>query len=135
MYTASHIDSFTLPHEAPRPIVKRGALTMTVEPVEICWNGRRVPLSPIEATLLGALIRRSRMRWEDAHDLLADHGSCPESRDVLIHRIRRKFAMIGARDPIETLRGWGIRFRAERDIYGSTAFWIGARESDQPDAI
>lgn len=130
MYTASHADSFARVHDAPRPIVKRGAITMTVEPIEIRWNAERVPLSPIEATLLGALLRRSRMRWDDVHELLAGHGCCPDSRDVLIHRIRRKFATIGARDPIETLRGWGMRFRAERDIYGSTAFWIGARETD-----
>lgn len=114
-----------------RPFVKRGAITLSFDPVEICWNGDRVPLSPIEATLLGALVRRSRMRWQEAHALLAEHGCCAESRDVLIHRIRRKFAEIGAADPIETLRGWGIRFRAERDAEGSAAFWIGAREGDQ----
>jgi DNA-binding winged helix-turn-helix (wHTH) protein len=49
---------------------------------------------------------------------------------VLIHRIRRKFAETGAADPIETLRGWGIRFRTEADRQGSHALWIGATEDD-----
>jgi DNA-binding response OmpR family regulator len=130
MFIASHPDSYQLVPPPTRSVIKRGAVTMSPDPVEIHWNGRRVPLSPIEAMLLGALLRRSRMRWEEVHGLLADHACCAESRDVLIHRIRRKFAQVGARNPIETLRGWGIRFRAERDVDGSAAFWIGAREGD-----
>lgn len=108
------------------PIVKRGAVTLILDPLQLCWNGRPIALSPIEAALLAALVRRSRLRWHQADALLADHGCRPESRDVLIHRIRRKFAAAGARDPIETLRGWGIRFRTERDRAGSATFWIGA---------
>lgn len=125
------LDSFILAPRERRPILKRGAVTITLDPTEVLWNGARVPLSPIEATLLTALARRSRLRWHDVHALLTDSGGCADSRDVLIHRIRRKFARIGARDPIETLRGWGLRFRAERDADGSTTFWIGVREGDQ----
>lgn len=113
-----------------RPLIKRGAVTMTFDPTEVRWNGQRVPLSPVETELLGTLLRRSRMRWDDIHDLLSQHRCCAESRDVLIHRIRRKFAAVGAADPIETLRGWGMRFRVERDHDGSTAFWIGATEDE-----
>lgn len=115
---------------ARRPLVKRGAVTMTCDPLEFRWNDLRVALSPIEATMLSALLRRSRLRWSDADALLAAHGCCPESRDVLIHRIRRKFAELGAADPIETIRGWGMRFRAEADAHGSAAFWIGATEGE-----
>jgi len=115
-----------------RPLVKRGAVTMTFDPLEFRWNGARVPLSPIEAILLAALLRRSRLRWNEANSVLSDQGCCPESRDVVIHRIRRKFAAVGALDPIETVRGWGIRFRTERDAHGSTAFWIGAAEDALP---
>ncbi len=111
---------------ARRPLVKRGALSMTFDPLEFHWNDVRVALSPIEATLLAALVRRSRLKWDDANALLAEHGCCADSRDVLIHRIRRKFAALGASDPIETVRGWGMRFRTEGDRDGSTAFWIGA---------
>ncbi len=129
-----HAEAPSLPALFPllerRPLVKRGAVTMTFDPLEFRWNGQRVALSPIEAELLGALMRRSRLSWEDTNAVLAANGCCVESRDVLIHRIRRKFAEVGAADPIETLRGWGIRFRTERDRDGSTAFWIGATEGE-----
>lgn len=113
-----------------RPLVKRGAVSMTFDPLEFHWNGQRVALSPVEAAVLAALLRRSRLRWEETNTVLADHGCCVDSRDVLIHRIRRKFAEIGAADPIETVRGWGIRFRTEADRGGSSAFWIGATDGE-----
>jgi DNA-binding response OmpR family regulator len=113
-----------------RPLLKRGAVKATLDPLEVSWNGERVPLSPLEATLLIALLRRSRLRWEEVAVLLERHGGGADSRDVLIHRVRRKFADIGARDPIETLRGWGLRFRVEADRWGSHALWIGACEDD-----
>lgn len=114
-----------------RPLVKRGAVTMTFDPIDVRWNGRRVALSPIEAELFALLMRRSRLSWGEVHTTLCELGCSADSRDVLIHRIRRKFASVGARDPIETVRGWGIRFQVERDSDGSTAFWIGASE-DEP---
>ncbi len=120
----------TPPETERRPLVKRGAVSMTLDPIEFRWNGRRVALSRVESTLLAALMRRSRLNWDATTAVLADAGSCPDSRDVLIHRIRRKFADVGAADPIETVRGWGIRFRTEADARGSTAFWIGATEDE-----
>lgn len=118
------------PDMTRRPLVKRGAVTMTLDPIEFRWNGERIALSRVEATLLATLMRRSRLSWDVTAAVLADAGSCPDSRDVLIHRIRRKFADLGAADPIETVRGWGIRFRTEADRNGSTAFWIGASETE-----
>ena len=112
-----------------RPLLKRGAVSATLDPLEVLWNDRRVALSPLEATLLVTLLRRSRLRWHDAEEVLTRNGGCPDSRDVLIHRIRRKFADVGAGDPIETLRGWGIRFRTEADRQGSQSLWIGATDS------
>ncbi|MBM3928722.1 MAG: winged helix-turn-helix transcriptional regulator [Sphingomonadales bacterium] len=112
-----------------RPLVKRGAVSMTLDPVEFRWNDARIALSRVEAALLAALMRRSRLNWDATSAVLIDAGSGPDSRDVLIHRIRRKFADVGAADPIETIRGWGIRFRSEPDRTGSTAFWIGASEA------
>lgn len=123
------------PRVEPRTLVKRGAVTMTVEPTEFFWNDVRIALSPVESALLSALLRRSRLRWADANAVLVEHDSSTRSRDVLIHRIRRKFIEVGAADPIETLRGWGIRFRTEPDRDGSSAFWIGATEVDPPAAL
>jgi DNA-binding response OmpR family regulator len=130
-YTPPSVAGLTAPIEA-RTVVKRGAVTMSVEPTEFFWNDARIALSPVESALLSALMRRSRLRWTDANAVLVEHGGSTRSRDVLIHRIRRKFAEIGAADPIETLRGWGIRFRTEPDRDGSSAFWIGATEVDPP---
>lgn len=113
-----------------RPLVKRGAVTMTFDPIDVHWNGRRVALSPIEAEMFAMLMRRSRLNWAEVNNTLCEHGCSADSRDVLIHRIRRKFAAVGARDPIDTVRGWGIRFQVERDSDGSTAFWIGASEDE-----
>ncbi len=117
---------------ARRPLLKRGAVSATLDPTEARWNGERVPLSPLEATLLVTLLRRSRLRWDEVVTVLASHGGGADSRDVLIHRIRRKFAEMGAGDPIETLRGWGLRFRTEPDHHGSQALWIGASDEDVP---
>lgn len=123
------------PPAARRPLIKRGAVTVTFDPISVSWNTLPVGLSPIEAVLLCALVRRSRLRWDEVDALLIEHGCCPESRDVLIHRIRRKFSSLGAADPIETLRGRGARFRTEPDHDGCSAFWIGASEGfDQLDA-
>lgn len=120
--------------EERRPLLKRGAVTMTLDPLEFHWNAARVALSPIEGALLAALLRRSRLRWSEVDVVLSENGSCSQSRDVLIHRIRRKFAEAGAADPIETVRGWGMRFRTEADAGGSSAFWIGAA-GDGPPAL
>lgn len=113
-----------------RPLVKRGAVSMTFDPLEFRWNGARIALSRAETMLLAALVRRSRLSWDATSAALHEAGACVDSRDVLIHRIRRKFADVGAADPIETVRGWGIRFRTEPDRDGSTAFWIGATEGE-----
>ncbi|MES1973816.1 MAG: winged helix-turn-helix domain-containing protein [Pseudomonadota bacterium] len=111
-----------------RPLIKRGALTATFDPLEICWNGQRVPLSPLEAEILAHLIKRERAAWSDLRQLLIDHAARPDTCEVLVFRIRRKFAALGATNPIETLRGWGLRLRVERDARGSRSLWIGATE-------
>ncbi len=114
--------------ESRRPLIKRGALTATFDPIEICWNGRRVPLSPMEAVIVAHLIKRERARWADIRQVLVDHGAGGDTCEVLVFRIRRKFAALGASDPIDTIRGWGLRLRVERDARGSRSLWIGATE-------
>jgi len=130
MYIDVATPSPSEPRTERRAVVKRGAVTMTFDPLEVRWNGARVPLTRVEGALLATLMRRSRLHWDAADGLLVAHDCCPDSRDVLIHRIRRKFEALGAGDPIETIRGWGLRFRTECDRLGSSAFWIGATEAD-----
>jgi AcrR family transcriptional regulator len=112
-----------------RPLVKRGAISVTMNPTELRWNGRLVPLSPLEAEIVALVVRRGRVRWEDVKKLLAEQGGSMISRDVLIYRIRRKFALVGGADPLVTVRGWGLKLRVEPDQTGSKSLWIGASET------
>lgn len=134
--TAFRSDSVSRPSPTPqmmgaegrRPLIKRGALTATFDPLEICWNGQRVPLSPLEAAIMARLIKRERSPWSDLREMLAESNARPDTCEVLVFRIRRKFAGMGASNPIETIRGWGLRLHVERDARGSCSLWIGATE-------
>jgi len=106
-------------------VAQRGALAIATHPREILRHGVPVRLSPTEAALLDLLIRKGRAASTDIAAAIDATGSSPAFIDVIVHRIRRKFAAIGAPDPIETLRGWGLRLRVEPDIRGSTSLWIG----------
>lgn len=123
---------------ARRPIIRRGAVLISFDPIDVRWNDIPVPLSPLEADLLVLVARRDRVPWSDIDAFLRESGASLESRDVLICRLRHKFTGIGAADPLETVRRWGLRFRVEQDIRGSRTTWIGAsernREEDRPGA-
>jgi DNA-binding response OmpR family regulator len=111
-----------------RRIIKRGALTLRSEPLELWWNDRPVPLSPLEASLMEPLMRRGRISWGE---LEAQLRISVETRVTIMHRIRQKFRDVGGRDPLETLRAWGLRLRIEPDYNNSLAVWIGADESTE----
>ncbi|MES2055172.1 MAG: helix-turn-helix domain-containing protein [Pseudomonadota bacterium] len=106
-------------------IARRGALAVTAHSVEILRHGVPIGLSPTEAALIGLLIRRGRANQQEITAALQGVGSLSACLDVTVHRIRRKFAAAGAPDPVERLRGWGLRLRVEPDISGSTSLWIG----------
>ena len=111
-----------------RPLIRRGALSVTFEPTEIWWNGIPAGLSPVEAGVFALLVRRGRVSWGELDREIATLGGSSKCRDVWLYRIRRKFARLGAQEPLETLRGWGVRLRIERDLAGSDATLIGASE-------
>ena len=111
--------------DRPVAIARRGALTLMGDPVEILRHGVPISLSPTEAALLALLVRRGRATQGEIAALLAGVGSNAACLSVNIFRIRRKFAAAGAPDPIEVLRGWGLRLRVEPDARGSTSLWIG----------
>jgi hypothetical protein len=75
------------------------------------------------------LIRKGRATWADIDAAISGGEPRPELRSVLIHRIRRKFEAAGGNDPIETLRGWGLRLRVPPDERQSTSLWIGEPET------
>ncbi|QNQ08272.1 helix-turn-helix domain-containing protein [Sphingomonas alpina] len=106
-------------------IARRGALAVTAHAVEILRHGIPIALSPTESVLLGLLIRRGRASHEELVAAFRTAGSNPAGLNISVHRIRRKFAAAGAPDPVERLRGWGLRLRVEPDISGSTSLWIG----------
>lgn len=104
------------PANAPmirRSKIRRGAITLTADPSELRWNDIHVPLSRLEADLAAEIIRRGRVSWDDVNAVLAARGASTVCRDVLIYRIRRKLGALGAADPFQTVRGWGIKLRPE----------------------
>ncbi|QNA85119.1 hypothetical protein G4G27_14790 [Sphingomonas sp. So64.6b] len=106
-------------------IARRGALTLMDDPIEILRHGVPMGLSPTETALIALLVRRGRATQGEIAALFADVGSSAAHLSVNIFRIRRKFAAAGAPDPVEVLRGWGLRLRVEPDARGSTSLWIG----------
>ena len=75
------------------------------------------------------LVRKGRATWADIDEAISGRTPRPDLRSVLIHRIRRKFEAAGENDPIETVRGWGLRLRVPPDERQSTSLWIGEREA------
>ena len=80
-----------------------------------------LPLSPTEAMLMTLLIRHGGRRHAEIEDAFRAAGVTPASLDVIVHRIRRKFAAVGASDPIETRRNWGVLLCVEPEARDPTA--------------
>lgn len=126
--TLSAVDR-SINEEAPRrPLIVRGAITVTFDPVDVTWNGIRVALSPLEANLFALVARRGRVSWADLDRTLIACGARVRSRNVLTCRLRHKFLDIGAANPLQTIRGWGLKFRIEPSVTGSRTIWIGRSE-------
>ncbi|QIG81051.1 winged helix-turn-helix domain-containing protein [Stakelama tenebrarum] len=96
-----------------RPVIRRGALTLDRDPLEIRWQGRAIALSPIEARIVAELVERGRATSAQIQALIAAEGGRTSTRDVFLYRIRRKFAQAGAPDLIETVKGWGLKLRPQ----------------------
>lgn len=109
---------------AARTLIRRGAVTMLTDPYEFWCGNQRIQLSGLESELLALVVRRGRAPCQTVDALLLGCGGDPASRDVLLHRIRRKFAQAGMPGPIETVRGWGLTFRDDTAGHGAH-IWIG----------
>lgn len=112
--------------DAQPAMLWRGALAITREPPRLFWRGRPLGLSPAETALMALLVRRGHAAHRDIAEALAGVGASIASLHVITYRIRRKFTAMGARDPIEARRQWGLVLRVEPDARGSTALWIGS---------
>jgi hypothetical protein len=117
-----------LPDDHPI-LFRRGALAVMDDPAELLRHGIPLALSGAEVALMALLVRRGRAGHGAIAETLGAAGVGVASLDVLTYRIRRKFAVAGAPDPIQTRRGWGLVLRVEPDRHGSTGLWIGGRTS------
>ncbi|RYD68428.1 MAG: hypothetical protein EOP58_00595 [Sphingomonadales bacterium] len=115
------------PHcgRAAETVIKRGAIVVTSDPLEILWNDRPVPLSPTEAQVFRTIAVRGRATYAAIDAALEAFGSNPATRPVVMMRIRRKFAVLGCSDPFVRLGQHGVRLRIEADANGSAATVIG----------
>lgn len=110
---------------ATETVIKRGAIVVTSDPLEVLWNDRLVPLSPTEAHVFRTIAVRGRSTYAAIDAALRAFGSNPATRPVVMMRIRRKFAAIGCSDPFVRLGQHGVRLRVDADARGSSATVIG----------
>ena len=94
---------------ARRVRLRFGAINVMYDPLEIYVGRNRIALSPLEAAILELLVRRGRASSADLSELFEQEGASVRSLDVHVHRIRRKFQDAQLFDPIETVRGWGLK--------------------------
>ncbi len=109
-------------------VIKRGAITILPDPLEIFWNGRHVPLSPTEAQVFRMIALRGKASHESIDRVLHEIGSSPATRPVVMMRIRRKFVAVGGEDPFVRLGRGGVRLKIERDPSGSSATLVGLHD-------
>ena len=109
-------------------VIKRGAITILPDPLEIFWNGHRVPLSPTEAQVFRTIAVRGKASHETIDRVLHEFGSSPATRPVVMMRIRRKFIAVGSEDPFVRLGRGGVRLKIERDPSGSSATLVGLHD-------
>lgn len=119
------------PHcgSARETVIKRGAIVIHSDPIEVTWQGLSVPLSPTEAFVFRTIAVRGRASNRAIDQALIEFGSNPETRPVVMMRIRRKFGALGSEDPFVRVGQHGVRLRIEADALGSTATLIGLSQS------
>ena len=101
-----------------RVTVQCGELTMTYDPLEFYVGQRQVPLSPLQGAILELLILQGRASSAVLLALFEREGAQAQALDVHVYRIRRKFLDAGFFDPIETVRGWGLKLNVEAALAG-----------------
>jgi len=88
-----------------------GNLTMLYDPLEFYVDDRQIQLSPLEGAILELLMRQGRASSKALIETFEREGASANTLDVHVYRIRRKFTGAGLFDPIETVRGWGLKLR------------------------
>jgi len=88
-----------------------GNLTLLYDPLEFYVDERQISLSPLEGAILELLMRQGRASSRALIETFEREGASANTLDVHVYRIRRKFTGAGLFDPIETVRGWGLKLR------------------------
>lgn len=89
-----------------------GALEILYDPLEFYVDQHRIYLSPLEGAILEFVAQRGRASSRAVEELFEREQASIASLNVHLHRLRRKFLEAGFADPIETVRGWGLKMRA-----------------------
>ena len=97
--------------------LERDALRLSIERMEVQWNGQPVPLTVTELWVVHSLARhpghvRSRQQLMDDANILVDDQTVTSH----VKRIRRKFKAIDASfDKLDTVYGAGYRWNSSSD--------------------
>jgi DNA-binding response OmpR family regulator len=90
-----------------------GRLEIFYDPLEFYVDGDRISLTPLEGAILELLVRRGRASSQAMIELFEREGASIAALNVHLHRLRRKALDAGLTNPIETVRGWGLKLRIE----------------------
>lgn len=96
-----------------RVSVRHGGLEILYDPLEFYVGKRRICLTPLEGAILELVVRRGRAPTQVVVELFEREKASFASLNVHLHRLRRKFFEAGIANPIETVRGWGLKMRVE----------------------
>jgi DNA-binding response OmpR family regulator len=110
-------------------VIRRGAVEIVRDPLQVTWRGKIVPLSPMEMEIFATIAVRGRATTEAIDRLIEGLGRNANSRRVAMMRIRQKFRAIGAADPLEAINRSSFRFRVEPNEDNSTATVIGLQSA------
>ena len=94
-----------------RVSLRCGVLILFYDPLEFFVGAQQILLSPLEGAILELLMRYGRASSGALAETFEREGASANTLDVHVHRIRRKFIGAGHFDPIETVRGWGLKLR------------------------
>lgn len=112
-------------------MLKRGAVTVYYDPLEVRWKGKLIPLSPTEAHLFACVFRRGRASSGTLDGWLTEVGAKATTRSLVLLHIRYKFERLGAENPFERIGRSGIRLKIEPDEQASTSTVIGLQNDLQ----
>jgi DNA-binding response OmpR family regulator len=91
-----------------------GRLEILYDPLEFYVDGKKIYLTPLEGAILELLVRRGRASSQVLVELFEREGASIGGLNVHIHRLRRKALDAGLINPIETVRGWGLKLRVDK---------------------